>query len=375
MQGCLTVLLIIAVLSILVDYWYIVIPVVILIAILWFRGMKEKREQDLYNARVQSYINQREYETQTQYYNLNIDNMDGHQFEYFCADVLRENGFTEVRVTRGSGDHGIDIIARKEAFLCAIQCKRYSTNVGNKAIQEAYTGKALYNADVAIVMTNQYFTTQAVQEAQQLKVQLWDRNVLLNFLKENNTNYNQSEPKESTFSETKQNKNTQNQYLIGKDLPTGEYLFKVKEYDLGSLVLYLNYQSYLENKRELIRKEIKKGEKYYLSLIQHGTYLVVKNIVIEKQEKNKSKECKNMYDVQKGIYPPGDYLVGEDIEIGKYLLTANSGMTGQVSIYETYQKFKEDEMLGYHSFEDDFHLSLREKGMFIVVEAANIKKL
>ena len=43
-----------------------------------------------------------------------MDDMEGHEFEYFCADLLKDNGFAEVEVTRGSGDYGVDILAEKD---------------------------------------------------------------------------------------------------------------------------------------------------------------------------------------------------------------------------------------------------------------------
>lgn len=49
------------------------------------------------------------------------DIMEGHQFEYFCADILRKNGFSNVTVTQGSGDHGIDILADKYGVSYAIR--------------------------------------------------------------------------------------------------------------------------------------------------------------------------------------------------------------------------------------------------------------
>ena len=33
-----------------------------------------------------------------------LDAMEGHDFEYFCADLLEDHGFKSVEVTRGSGD-------------------------------------------------------------------------------------------------------------------------------------------------------------------------------------------------------------------------------------------------------------------------------
>ena len=39
--------------------------------------------------------------------------MDGYQFEYQCAEILKRNGFSRVQVTQSSGDQGVDIIAHK----------------------------------------------------------------------------------------------------------------------------------------------------------------------------------------------------------------------------------------------------------------------
>lgn len=111
-------------------------------------------------------------------YAASFDCMDGHAFEYFCADILRKNGFFNVEVTKGSGDHGIDILAEKDGIKYAIQCKCYDKNIGNAAVQQAYTGKGFYNRDIAVVLTNRYFTPQAIEEANALGVKLWDRDKL-----------------------------------------------------------------------------------------------------------------------------------------------------------------------------------------------------
>lgn len=102
------------------------------------------------------------------------DEMEGHEFEYFCADLLEKSGFGEVEVTKGSGDYGVDILAEKDGVTYAIQCKRYDGPVGVKAVQEAYAGRDYYDRMVGAVLTNQYFTTPAVEAAQKLKILLWD---------------------------------------------------------------------------------------------------------------------------------------------------------------------------------------------------------
>lgn len=113
-----------------------------------------------------------------------LDGMEGHDFEYFCADLLRNRGFEEVEVTKGSGDYGIDILAEKDGVTYAIQCKSYATPVGVKAIQEAYAGKDYYDRMVGAVLTNQYFTTPAVEAARKLKILLWDRGYLERMMEE-----------------------------------------------------------------------------------------------------------------------------------------------------------------------------------------------
>ena len=114
----------------------------------------------------------------------NLDLMEGHDFEYFCAQLLKRRGFQDVEVTKGSGDYGIDILAEKDGITYAIQCKCYATPVGVKAIQEAYAGRDYYDRMVGAVLTNQYFTTPAVEAAKKLKILLWDRGYLESMLEE-----------------------------------------------------------------------------------------------------------------------------------------------------------------------------------------------
>jgi len=113
-----------------------------------------------------------------------MDLMEGHEFEYYCADLLRRAGFLEVEVTRGSGDYGVDILAELGGVTYAVQCKRYDGPVGVKAVQEAYAGRDYYDRMVGVVMTNQYFTRPAVEVAQKLKILLWDRGYLESMLEE-----------------------------------------------------------------------------------------------------------------------------------------------------------------------------------------------
>ncbi len=119
----------------------------------------------------------------------------GLEFEEFTVRLLSRNGFTNVRKTQGSGDYGIDVLAEKEGITYAIQCKCYSDKVGNKAVQEAYSGKSFYNCMVAAVLTNNYFTKAAEETAKANNVLLWDRNKLKDFLKAYNDNNSKPDEK------------------------------------------------------------------------------------------------------------------------------------------------------------------------------------
>lgn len=114
---------------------------------------------------------------------LTVDLMDGHDFEYYCAEILRNNGFINVTVTQGSGDQGVDVLAEKGGIKYAIQCKCYKSDLGNKPVQEITTGKAIYHCHIGVVLTNRYFTAGAKEAAEATNVLLWDRDKLIELIK------------------------------------------------------------------------------------------------------------------------------------------------------------------------------------------------
>ncbi len=120
-------------------------------------------------------------------FDSSVDTMDGYKFEHYCGDLLQYNGFTDVTVTQDRGDKGVDIIAQKNGQKYAIQCKRSEKSIGNKAIQEIYTGKDYYDCNVAAVLTNNTFTNSALDMAEKTNVILWDRQILNEFQQNANT--------------------------------------------------------------------------------------------------------------------------------------------------------------------------------------------
>lgn len=99
----------------------------------------------------------------------------GHDYEEIAADYLRQNGYSNVKVTRASGDFGVDITAHKGFDKWAVQCKYYSNPVGVSAIQEVVGGMAHYGCNKAMVITNNIYTEPAKKLARENGVILKSR--------------------------------------------------------------------------------------------------------------------------------------------------------------------------------------------------------
>lgn len=108
----------------------------------------------------------------------NIEEMTGKEFENYSAEILKANGFEKVQVTQMSRDYGVDIIAYKDEVKYAIQCKKYSSPVGIQSVQEVLGTKTMNDCHVAVVLTNNIFTTSAKELAEKNNILLWDGNKL-----------------------------------------------------------------------------------------------------------------------------------------------------------------------------------------------------
>lgn len=90
-------------------------------------------------------------------------------FERFCQLLLREAGFTEVKVTGKSGDGGIDGYGTLEvnplvSFKVLFQCKRYKDVVSPHYVRD-FRGAMQGRADKGLILTTGTFTQGAVEEA------------------------------------------------------------------------------------------------------------------------------------------------------------------------------------------------------------------
>ena len=114
---------------------------------------------------------------------VDFDKLDGTAFEKFVADLLTRRGY-RVRHTGKSGDLGVDLIAEKAPYRFAVQVKRQTNPVSRHAVSDAVAGKAHYNCNAAMVVTNNLFSQGAHDLAKSNGCKLVDRNVLADWLLE-----------------------------------------------------------------------------------------------------------------------------------------------------------------------------------------------
>lgn len=106
-----------------------------------------------------------------------VDVMSGVEFEEFVGKIFVKLGYT-TEITKASGDQGVDLIAKKDGKVLAIQAKCYSGVVGNHAIMEVVAGMKYYDCNCCMVVTNSTFTPAAKELAKANNVEIWDRNEL-----------------------------------------------------------------------------------------------------------------------------------------------------------------------------------------------------
>lgn len=120
-----------------------------------------------------------------------LQNMNPYAFEKLAQRLLRECGFSEVEVTKKSGDGGIDGVGKLRingifSFNVAFQCKRYKGQVGAPEIRD-FRGSLGTNIEKGVLITTGVFTNAAKEEASsegKRLIDLMDGNEFINKLAE-----------------------------------------------------------------------------------------------------------------------------------------------------------------------------------------------
>lgn len=111
------------------------------------------------------------------------DALSGWEFERWLEGFFERLGF-QVERTPSRGDFGADLIVTWNGTRTAVQAKSGHWNAGVAAVQQVVAARAFYGCERAMVVTNQYFTREAVVLAEANGVILRSRDDLARKLHE-----------------------------------------------------------------------------------------------------------------------------------------------------------------------------------------------
>lgn len=111
-----------------------------------------------------------------------INSLDDRDFEIFCAEVFKKQGFI-VELTSKTNDYGRDIILNNSIY---VECKRFNENgsVGRPILQKLLGSMDMFNIKKGIIITTGKYSNTAIEAAKMSnKLILWDSYDLFRFLK------------------------------------------------------------------------------------------------------------------------------------------------------------------------------------------------
>ena len=110
-----------------------------------------------------------------------LDNTIGREFEIFVVKLFEKLGY-DTTVTNRSKDYGCDMMLQQGKYRIAVQAKRSESELNFTSVQRVLGSLKKYNAQLAIVVTNNKFISSAKQLAKIKDVVLIDRKKLLDLI-------------------------------------------------------------------------------------------------------------------------------------------------------------------------------------------------
>jgi HJR/Mrr/RecB family endonuclease len=109
---------------------------------------------------------------------IDISTLEGSEFEDLIKHLLEADGYSDVVNTGGSGDLGVDLLAKKvidgNSKLFLFQCKRWVSDVGSVPMQRLVSERQRRNADYAICVTTSGYTDDGMKISREQDVEAWD---------------------------------------------------------------------------------------------------------------------------------------------------------------------------------------------------------
>jgi len=103
--------------------------------------------------------------------------LSGHEFESLIEQLVRKMGFI-IEERKLTADGGVDILAVSSTPIFegkyVIQCKRYSSSVGEPILRDLYGVVHSLNANKGILITTSNFTKSAINFAKNKQIELID---------------------------------------------------------------------------------------------------------------------------------------------------------------------------------------------------------
>jgi len=110
-----------------------------------------------------------------------LDNTSGREFEIFVVRLFEKLGYSAT-VTNRSKDYGCDMMLQQGDSRIAVQSIRSESELNFTSVQRALNSLRKYNAQLAIVVTNNKFIFSAKRLAKIKNVTLVDRKKLLDLI-------------------------------------------------------------------------------------------------------------------------------------------------------------------------------------------------
>lgn len=105
--------------------------------------------------------------------------MSGTDFEQWVADYFRKDGY-EVKMTKTTGDHGIDLeLYKLNKLVAVVQCKNWDGTVGEPTVRDFYGSLMSVKASEGYIFAPTSFTQQARDFAQDKPIKLVDLEELI----------------------------------------------------------------------------------------------------------------------------------------------------------------------------------------------------
>lgn len=109
---------------------------------------------------------------------LRLSDMSGVEFEEYVGELFEGMGYN-VEHTKATGDRGIDLVMRKGNEHIAVQCKRWSSPVGEPVVRDFFGALVHSGAKLGLIVTTTVFTPQAKSFAEGKPIHLIDLDRLM----------------------------------------------------------------------------------------------------------------------------------------------------------------------------------------------------